>query len=218
MNKNKPFLIVVVMLVVLLAAIFGLTHVGAPKPSVSPVSTPAATVEPLGAIGGQVFSNIDTFTNGVGLGNRVLIARGATIQAGMNQVYWRNVTGRTIFVEVANVGYTSGTASSSLLFYVGATTTANFSTDYGRPNGAAAKLMIDGATVATSTAAAVTTFFTSTSTAAGFGTLAVPDQSYIVWQVQSKDGCKVVGACETATSTNRGISTFNAYFRGWYNQ
>ncbi len=217
-NKNKIVFLGIVIVVAILASVFTFSILA---PQQAAVPTPTPYIAPDGGnVGssGNVFNTPDYYTNGVGVGNVVDFAQRINIGPGTNQFAWKNKTGRTVYVSSANLGYIAGTATSSYLFYVGATTSAAFSTDSGRPN-SGAKLLIDGATVATSTVASVSTFFTSTTTSAGVGSIPVPDGSYVVFQVQEKFGCLTnTATCERATSTNRGISNFVGFFRAWFQQ
>lgn len=158
---------------------------------------------------GSITNQIGEFTNGIKIGDGVLFHKSGVIGPTENEGFWRNNTGRIVYVSWSNFGWETGTASSSLIFFVATSTVANLTSDYTQPAGNLTLV----ATVATSSAPVM---FTSTSTALGFGTLPVPDGAYLNFQVQERFGCKTVGKCETATSTNRGISNFVWYFSGRY--
>lgn len=193
MSKTSKFWIAV--LVVGLVALIGFA-------TYSPAPAPSSEGESVGS-GGNVTQNQDQYSTGLTIGNNTLLLVQGTIGPGQNQGRWRNTTGRTMLVDRANLGYTSGTASSSYYFYV-STSTASSVTDYARPTGT--YLPIDAAIVATSSGP---TMITSTSTSAGQGTIMVPNGAYVIFDVQERYACKVVGVCETATSTNRGITNFS---------
>lgn len=166
--------------------------------------------------GGPVKNVPDFYTNGVGIGQDVFFSKTVSIPAGKNQAAWCNTGpngfGKTVLVDNAEFGFSSGTASSSDLLYVATSTSATIANDYARPTGD--YLLIDGASFATSTPGS--RFYVSTSTSAGRGLVAVPVGSCVNFQVQEKYACKSVGACETATSTNRGISTFTGILQGHF--
>lgn len=152
---------------------------------------------------------------GIDLGDGyVAFSKSGTIGAGANQGSWRNTTGRTVYIlpEQSSIGYASGTASSSLLFYAATSTASTLSNDYAHPGGLV--FGVDGATVATSTAGP--RMFVGTTTDSG-AIIPVPDGQYYVFQIQSKNGPSCNGsACEAATSTNRGITNFIWRLQGFY--
>lgn len=174
---------------------------------------------PTAGSGGNVSTNIDTNVNGVGIGAGpqtgadIFIAGRVIIPAGTNQVAWKNKTGRSVIIEPTStgIGYSSGIASSSLNFYVGTSTASTF-TDYARPT--PTRLVIDGVNIATSSPAGA--FYMGTSSATYNRGFIVPDGGYLVFDIQEKHACKSVGVCETATSTNRGITSFFGFFQGHY--
>lgn len=166
----------------------------------------------LGAASGGAIRNVpDFYTNGIGIGDQVEIHNSITIQAGSNQASWHNTTGRAVIAQRTELGYLTGTASTSLLFYVATSSTPTVA-NYVRPTGT--PLLIDGVTIATSTPG--NTIVVGTTTAAQLGVV-IPSGAYLVFDVQSKNGAACNGAaCEAATSTNRGISKFVGYFTGHY--
>lgn len=184
------------------------------KSQPAPSTLSGGVEETLGAIQGVVLEAVHVFKNGHGDGgSHVTFTKDGEIGPGANQGAWRNTTGRDVFIERGELAFTSGTASSSMLVYAATSSAATISNDYARPGGL--NLLIDGATFATSTPA--TRFFTSTTTPDGSRSgILVRSGEYLVFQVQERYGCKTVGACETATSTNRGISKFFWYLKGHY--
>lgn len=200
MSTNNVLTAAVVALVVsvLTLAFFNVSH-----------SAPAAqSSDTLGQIAGTVVNTPTIFVAGHSDGgNFVTVSADGEIPVGQNQAAWRNTTGRTVYVNAGDVrlGYASGTATSSYAFFVGTSTSASY-TDFARPS--VTTLLIDGALIATSTAATggpITRVGTTTS--AGVD-VSVPAGSYVVFDVQERYFCKANAACEIATSTNRGISKF----------
>lgn len=210
MNVKSLIPAAVVALVVSLLAFAGYSAL---HPSTSPLQ---GVIEDLGGMTGHVLEEIQIFKSGHGDGGDfVAITADGKIGAGANQAAWTNKTGRTVYVRPQDVqiGYTAGTATSSLNFYVGTSTATSF-TDFARPT--PTLLLMDGATDATSTSAtgaAVGHMGTSTNNGPVF---AVPNGSRVVFNVQEKYACKADGACNTATSTNRGITEFFWFLRATF--
>lgn len=191
-----------------IAIVVGVLLLGAVIGFVSVPRTPAA--------GGIYNTQIPVYSNGIVNGDRVGIIKAGTIGAGANQTSWTNTTGRTLYIGAADIlfGYPSGTASSSWLVYVGTSTAASFA-DYSRPSGD--YLPIDGAVVATNTAARAGLRVGTTTTASpARGAIQVNPGENLVFDVQERYACKTVGACETATSSNRGASSFFWQFKATY--
>lgn len=212
-SLKNVILAAVVALVVSLLAFAGYTAIVSPQKAEGPVMS--AIGEPvvgedgsLGAMQGVVLESPYVFKNGSSDGGDYLtITRNGKIGRQANQAAWRNTTGRTVYVlpEQVFLGYESGTASSSWAFYV-STSTASTVSDYSRPTPAV--LLMDGAIVATSTGTGGGAIGrVGTTTSAGTA-VAVPNGSYVVFNVQEQFACKTIGACETATSTNRGVTEF----------
>lgn len=181
-----------------------------------PVATPASSSEEgLGASSGYPVNNTTQgFYGGVDLGGGyVTFSKGGVISTGQNQGSWRNTTGRVVYIlpEQSSIGYQTGTASSSLLFYSATSSASTLSNDYAHPGGLV--FGVDGATVATSTAGP--RMFVGTTTNSG-AVIPVADGQYYVFQIQDRYACKAVGVCETATSTNRGITNFIWRLQGFY--
>lgn len=185
-NESKSGLLIgVVALVVAVGALF--FAVTAPEPKDA---------------GGER-SGLQEFNDGITPGTQTILTQVVTIGANANQGAWKNTTGKTVYVAPTDVsiGYESGTATSSYLFYVGTSTTATY-TDFARP--ASTFLALDGATVATSSLANTRV---GTSTTAGTGFSVAPGE-FVVFDIQERFFCKANAFCETATSTNRGITNF----------
>lgn len=165
-------------------------------------------------LGSTVYNTVQTFTQGIDTGaGSVQFTRSGVISATQNQGFWRNTTGRTVMIvpELTSVGFDTGTASSSMIIYIATSSASKISNDYAQPGGLVRP--IDGAIFATSTAGP--RYFLGTSTSLGIMPI-VRDGEYVVVQLQDRYGCKTVGACETATSTNRGISNFRWRITGFY--
>ena len=164
---------------------------------------------------GGVYNTVQqSFPDGAVIGDRAVIFKSGTIGPGQNQGYWDNTTGRQVFVSESDVlmGWTSGTASSSLVFYV-ATSTATSVSDYTRP--VSSYMLVDGAINATSTQANAS-WITGTTTTSGKGIIPVNPGERLIFDIQERYNCKGATNCETATSTNRGIQSFFWMFRGVY--
>lgn len=163
---------------------------------------------------GGVYEQTIGYFPAVGVGDKVFFYKNGTIGPGANQSAWLNNTGQPVLIDAGTtaISYTSGTATSSYLFYV-STSTSPTVADYGRPAGS--YFMIDGATIATSTVPNGSLIM-GTSTSAGKGGIIVQPNEYLNFDVQERYFCKANALCETATSTNRGIQTFNWTFNGVY--
>lgn len=158
--------------------------------------------------GGQYNNLKDTFNDGIVVGDQDVTNKTVAITAGNNQTSWRNTTGKTVYATDIRMGYESGTASSTWNFYVGTSTASTFS-NYARPSNTF--LPIDGYVGATGTPKVIVT---ATSTTNGVKeVIPVLNNEYLIFNVQETYACKSIGACETATSTNRGVNTFIGAFR-----
>lgn len=206
-TSSKVLGVLVVLLVV------GLGYLGLHQSATPAIDTPSEE-ENVGS-GGNVTSQVDVYTNGVGIGpDYAFFSRSGTLGTGVNQGAWCNSgvqgLGRTAFVEFAAVSLT-GTASSTFNVYVGTSTTRTFSSDFTAPWAA----LMNGARFATSSTATTTS---STDTRrSGYGVVQVPVGQCVVTQVQAAGaGClSAGGSCESATSTNRGTN-FDWVIRGYY--
>lgn len=132
---------------------------------------------------------------------------GGKIIAQRNQAYWKNTTGMTQYVDLADVS-TDGNASSTFKIYAVSTSSplANIY-DFTAPAATTSNL-INGFSFATSSAA--TTTSNMESSFAG-RVVRVPAGSEVNIYLQSNDGglCNPKASkCETATSTNRGFNLF----------
>lgn len=175
------------------------------------VAKPATTSAPSNTPTGLSQTNIGEFPEGVKNGDLTRVSKSITIGSGANQTAFRNTTGRTIYVAPYSVsfGFTSGTATSSSSFYVGTSTASTF-TDFARPT--PVHLIVDGGIFATSTTG---TAIKQATTTPGYA-FAIPDGSYLIFDVQERFACKSDGICNTATSTNRGVTNYTGSFEYWY--
>lgn len=164
--------------------------------------------------GGQR-AGLQEYSDGIKLGDVTTTWKRVVIPSGSNQAAWYNNLGKTVFVTPDNVmiGFPSGTATSTLVLYVGTSTSSTF-TDYARPS--VATLLVDGALVATSTSAGTTGIYKMGTTSVAANVFAVPAGGYLVFDVQERFACKSDGSCNTATSSNRGIDSLHGYFRLFY--
>lgn len=165
-------------------------------------------------VGGVYNQTTRSFTDAV-IGDRAVVFKAGLIGPGTNQGSWTNNTGKQVLISASDItmGWTSGVASSTLLFWV-STSTATTVADYARPT--SSYMLIDGGSPATSTTA-LGSPITGTSSPAGKGAILVDPGVNVVFDVQEKFFCKTAtGICETATSSNRGIQSFFWQFKGTY--
>lgn len=158
----------------------------------------------LGALVATVKEGVHAFRSGITFGDEyVYFAKSGVIGVRANQGFWINNTGRDVQVQ-AQLGFTSGTASSSSNIYAATSSTNTIASDYVTPGGK--YRIIDGANWATSTTARAVTSTTTSDGSQNWFTVRAGER--VVFQVQDRYGCKTVGVCETATSTNRGITNY----------
>lgn len=170
--------------------------------------------KPIVKLGEVYHSVIEYFPSGIGIADKTTFNKSGTIGPGVNQTAYTNNTGvaLTILAPTVTIAYTTGTASSSYLFYV-STSTATTITDYTRPVGG--YKLIDGATIATSTTANAS-LIVGTSTAAGKGGIVLQPGESLIFAVEPVSVPTCTGLCETATSSSRGIQIFNWNFLATY--
>lgn len=199
----------VVVLSVVVSLVVGLAFLGFTQPSV-PSLVPTENV----GSGGNVTQQIDYYTEGVGVSDVVFISPYGTIGAGANQGAWENTTGRTVYANKADFGWNSGTASSTWSFWVATSSAATLGAN-GNTVPTNTYRLIGGAITATSSTPILVTS-TSTDNGTTQGTLRIADNEFLVFKFVETFGCIANGACETATSTNRGVTNFIWSFKGWY--
>jgi hypothetical protein len=191
---------------------------------VASLAVSATTGKSLGASASQVQSVLWQFTNGISLdpGNSsaggngdYVFTKGGTIPAGANQAVWINKTGRTVYVDYADV-ITTGIASSSMRVSAVATSSVSTSTlattassmwltaPIANPAGG---LLIDNVQIGTSSPKNT---IINTDVGPGTnasGTIPVADGSGIIFSLRQNNPNNCTGsACEQATSTNRGFN------------
>ena len=160
-------------------------------------------------VAGDTRNTPDQYTNGVAFGTLPVTVTwaGGKISAGENTAYWYNNTGKVQYVDYLEAS-PDGTASSTYKIFAYSTSTA-YATLYDitatPANNATTRIAISGFNYATSSTA------TSTSnldlSVAG-KVLRVADGGRVQFLLRGVDsGCASQGgACETATSTNRGFN------------
>lgn len=181
---------------------------------VSFIVAPKQTTQVVGAVSGNVQSVTWTFLNGISLdGLTSHIESSGTIPAGANQGFWTNKTGRTVYVDYADLAF-QGVASSSVRVSVATSTTSSIANNFAAPFGS----LIDNQLLATSTplAAAIINSDIGAGTN-GKGTIVVLPGVSVVFFFRQDDIRACNGAtCETATSTNRGFSTVQWFMQGHF--
>ncbi len=201
--------------------------------------TPTERVSPPPPLG--TVRQFDVFTEGAGIGDQATRWISKTIGVGSNSVSWTNNTSKTIYADYGQMGFPSGTASSSYTFWLFATSTNSIAThNYdvfttGNSGTASTTFLIRGFVVATSTMATkyASSTVDSTMEAARLaktpptdnqgglgGHLVIPAGWTVFGVVLNGSGASFAplatcngASCETATSTNRGFQTVNVRFR-----
>lgn len=160
-------------------------------------------------LGGDTINTPTNFIAGLNLGpannqvhlNEISINIGAKTNSG----YWKNTSGATRYVDLTDIT-TSGTASSSYLFYAYASSTLpGITYDFTNNVTATANtwVNINGIGLATSTVATTTSSFDTT---APNRTVPVASGAYYIVLMKQRFSVCTSGTCETATSTNRGFN------------
>lgn len=182
-----------------------------PHPQTTPV-TPTPSFVPGAA---NVNTNIDSWVNGLQIGDEVQREITVKMAPGSNQVFWKNNTGRPVYAYLAQISTvsttTNATAATTLSgsnyeFFAASTTVATTTAfDFLDPSG----YLINGFQYATSSTA--TTTSSQDFAKAGYKVIAVPDGAYLWGLMKAQDYCP---SCKSATSTLRG---FNPTFRFFIN-
>ncbi len=165
--------------------------------------------------GGPVFNAGAAFPIGLNLGMNGITTNMGQIQIGRgaNQGAWKNTTGRTIYVYEAPLSM-AGTASSTIKVYVGTSTTPTATDSFTAATAPFWSQLIDAGQISTSTTAGLL-FDSITNHKTSYpGTLPVADGQYVLLVADSF--CRSTGACETATSSNRGWTTLTLPFYYFY--
>lgn len=209
---NKKIYIVSAVVAAIVALVVGLLTVSLSKaPTPAPVQTPVS--ETRTGSGGNITQQQDFYTNGVGIGpDYVMFTRNGVIGTSQNEGFWTNRTGRTVYINRADVTST-GTASSTYRIYVGTTTAPTALDDFSAPYAS----LVNGFLWATSTAATTTSSIGARNTT-NTGVIPVADGQSVFVQLQAVNDnrCAAALRCETATSTNRGITRLEWIIQGYY--
>lgn len=227
MNKFLKIFGAGLVVVLVFLGIYQLTNLHSPSSATSPQ-------EALGA--GDVQNTAWTFTQGLnfgsqgaGVNNNWVNGKQASTDGGFSAfAYWKNTTGKTVYIDNLDVA-TDGVASSTYKLYAYATSTASTTSatgvagtyartlyDFTAPaNNGTTRLIIDGALISTSSVATTTS---NLDKAYAPRVTLVPNNSYVFIQLQpnpsTAGGCSgLPGLCESATSTKRG---FNIFWRLMY--
>ncbi len=201
MNKSNSFIgwagLVIATLVIIAAGLFVLHHDGHESTQFG------------GNSGGPTFNAGANFPVGLtlGTGNRYLNRGVISLAKGRNQIAWKNVSGRTVYVNLGDAEM-AGTASTTFKLWVGTSTTATVADtfNYSAPFYAQ---FINGATVATATPAGVVADNIGNHASGTPGAIAVAANQYLLMVASA---CAGGSTCESATSTNRGWTTMTLPF------
>lgn len=159
-----------------------------------------STVTAVDNVGGQR-AGLQEFTDGAKLGSQTTRWYSGTIPASDNQEFWYNNTGKTVYVDLAEM-ITTGTASSTYDFFVGTTTSASLSSDFTDPF----STLIHDFNLATSTTIRAINSIKDAGTN-GRSVIPVAAGEYVFFTFQQTfDNACTGSVCETATSTNRGFN------------
>lgn len=189
--------------------------------SLSLIAIKAHTADTSASVGGAQ-SGGPTFNAGANFPAGLTLGIGSTrsmnsgliqIGRGANQASWKNTTGRTVYVRLGDVEM-AGTASSTFKVYVGTSTAATVTNVFSLTTAPLWSQFIDGAQIATATPAGVWADNITNHKTSYPGTIQVNSGQYFT--LVASTFCSTVGACETATSTNRGWSTLTLPFQYQY--
>ena len=193
MNKTTKILFGVV--AIALIAMFGwMLH----------ISSSHSSSQTSNSYGSTVDTNPWWYPNGVATGNlsSLYLSDTLTLSTGQNQVAWKNNTGQSVKVMIGTFE-TTGTASSTTWFNVGTSTTATATDVF--TAGTSAPMwsqFIDGFKLSTSTVAGLWADNFVNHKSGYPAELIVPAGQYLLFT--ASNWCTAPGACENATSTNRG--------------
>lgn len=153
---------------------------------------------------GLTQSNVGEFPEGVLIGQVAQRYYTVSLPAGIAQASYRNTSGRTQFVDLANLT-TNGIASSTQTITVGTSTSATFN-GYSVPPNVKTLLNCTLATSTPSNTNANSTHGTCAVASTG-GVVRLADGEYLNIGLYQTFGNVCTGAlCETSTSTNRGFT------------
>lgn len=182
---------------IILALVLGWIGLGGGTTVINQTSSPDSSIRGV--------TNYDALA----LGDTVVHLKELNLAAGEDEATWTNNTGATQFIDFQTIT-TSGTASSSFKISGFATSTATIpnSQDFSALS-EGARGLIRSITIATSSAATTTNSYMAMLGGSGNGVVAVPQGWTFKLYLQEGDtACKTSGggACEAATSTNRGFN------------
>lgn len=172
---------------------------------------------------GDVVPNAQWFTTGIGFGsNKALyLSNTLTLGSGVNQAAWQNQTGTTVTVDASRFDLT-GTASSTVAVWVGTSTSATVTNQFGAITTAPfwSQLISASNTISTSTNGTYTTQLDNfVNHKSGYpAEIQVLNGQYLLLVVSSACTTNAGIQCETATSTNRGwtaVAPFVYHYAGF---
>jgi hypothetical protein len=155
--------------------------------------------------GSAIYTNVDQYANGVGIGDEVVVWEKVSLEAGDNNLGWENKTGKTVYVDLATVT-TSGTASTTFTIDVATSSTENIS-DFTSPFSE----IIDSYQLSTSSVAQTINSEEDQGTN-GMSVVPVADGEFVSLLLSAGEPAQTGepscdgSVCETATSTNRGFN------------
>lgn len=157
-------------------------------------------------IAGDVMSNAQWFTGGYGFGSNSALYLSAKLDlpSGVNQAAWQNNTGSTVTIDMSRFNLT-GIASTTFAVWVGTSTTPTVTNSFNQATAPFWSQLIGTTnTIATSTNGTYTTQLDNfVNHKSGYpAEIQVLNGQYLLLAVSAS--CITDGACNTATSTNRG--------------
>lgn len=172
-------------------------------------------------VAGDVVPNPQWFTSGYGFGSlsSLYLSSKLTLGAGQNQAAWQNLTGSTVTVDMSHFDLT-GSASSTFAVWVGTSTSATATNSFSLTTAPFwAQLIGANNTVATGTSGTYPTILDNyMGHKSGYpAEINVLNGQYLL--VVASSFCAADGACNTATSTNRGWTAsipFTYHYGGFH--
>ncbi len=201
MTTLQKVILGVAVVLAAIALVLGISNTG---------STPAPATQ---QVGGTASSHVENqawlFSNGIAMGPQSLypnVNSEDAIQVGIgsNQASWINTRATTAYVDLGWL-ILNGTASSTVKVSVGTSTTATITDSFNPAVAPMWSQFIDACQIATSTVSGVWCDNVSNHKSSYPAVIAVPPGQRLNIVVASF--CKADGACNTATSTNRGWTT-----------
>lgn len=206
-QKNRGFGMVALTIVVAIVLVFVVAFVVGLSSKVE--DTQRIVKESMGSAG--QFPGAPNFPDGASLGKEDIIhnSKKISLNAGDNDMGWKNQTGRTIYIDLVSVR-TTGIASSTMTVDVATSSTETIA-DYSDPFSE----IIDSYSLATSSPTDTVIASNVNGGTNGIGVVAVADGEWVSLLLSATAGALCDGsACETATSTSRGfnLDMFIEYF------